>query len=423
MMSSPSLKRLILPAMLGNILEWFEFALYGYFAPIFAQLFFPHSSGLLSLLQIFAIFAAGFLIRPLGGIIFGHLGDKFGRQKTLTASIILMAIPTTCIGLLPTYATAGILSSFLLLACRLLQGMAIGGEMQGITIYVMEHVTPSQRGLQGSWIKFGIFLGILLGSSTALLLGHFLSPAALTQWGWRIPFLAGIPLGLLGYILRCRLNETPHFKTLLSQGKVVKYPLYHTLKYHWRVTVIALFLPVLIEISFYLAFIFIPAYTQKIINLSFEKMMLANTLCMIMALTLLPIMGWISDRSGRKPVLIIATISLILFAYPLFYLLNHTNSLEMILFVQTSIVVLIIPFAAIMPALFAEMFPTEIRYTASSLASNIAASLFGGTAPLVATFLISISGNPNSPGWYLIGAGLVTLLTVITMRETYKNSL
>lgn len=418
-----SLKRLILPGMIGNILEWFEFALYGYFAPIFAQLFFPHSSNLLSLIQTFAIFAAGFLIRPLGGIIFGHLGDKFGRQKTLTASIILMAIPTTCIGLLPTYATAGIFASLLLLACRLLQGMAIGSEMQGITIYVMEHATPSQRGIQGSWIKFGIFLGILLGSSIALLLGHFLSAAALIEWGWRIPFLAGIPLGILGYFLRCRLNETPHFTSLLNKGKVVKHPLYHTLKHHWRVTLTAIFVPVLIEISFYMTFIFIPAYTQKIADLSFEKMMLANTLSMIIAATLLPVMGWLSDLCGRKPLLILTTISLIVFSWPLFYLLNHTTSLTIILFVQTSIIIMAVPFAAIMPALFAEMFPTEIRYTASSLASNFAASLFGGTAPLVATYLINVSGNPNAPGWYLICAGIVTLLAIITMRETYKDTL
>lgn len=416
-------KPLIISGIIGNVLEWFEFSLYGSFAPLFAELFFPSSNYAFSMLQIFSVFAAGFLMRPLGGIIFGYLGDRYGRQKTLSSSILLMAIPTTCIGLLPTYASVGALAGILLLTCRLTQGLAVGGEMQGSAIYIVEQAAPHQRGFQGSWTKFGIFLGIFLGSCTTLLLGKLLQPEALVQWGWRLPFLAGIPLGLLGYYIRHRLSETPYFTDLKSCQKIITNPLAHTLRYYWRPTLIVIAMPILIEISFYTIFIFIPSYLTKFTFISFDDVSLINAINLLVAAILLPITGWFSDHFGRKCLLVFSTVCLIIFAYPLFFILNQATSFQTILMVQLAILILIVPFAAITPALFVEMFPTEIRYTASSLAANLAASIFGGTAPLIATWLIATTNNPNSLSWYLIVAGFISLIAVLSLKETYKASL
>lgn len=412
------LKNIILPGIIGNTLEWFEFFLYGYFAPILAPLFFPSENYLLSLLQVFGVFAAGFLMRPFGGILFGYVGDRIGRQKTLTLSILLMAIPTTCMGLLPTYQHIGMLAGILLLLCRLLQGVATGGEKQGAAVYVTEHAQSNQRGWFGSWTKCGIFLGILLASSVALILGHVLSPVSLTQWGWRLPFLAGIPLGILGYYLRSSLPETPPFQHLVSQQNILNNPLKHVLIIHWRVTLIAIMLPISFETNFYLIFIFIPTQLKKITQLSFEQTLLANSISLLILTALTPLVGKLSDYWGRKSLLMFGAIGGVVFAYPLFVLLNQAHSVNNILLIQMGLMFFMVPFTAVTPALFSELFPTQIRYTASSLASNLAATLFGGTAPLVATYLISRTGNLNAPAWYMIITGVITLLAIFMIRES-----
>lgn len=417
-----SRKNLIIPGIFGNILEWYDFALYGYFAPIIAHLFFPMHDYVSSLLATFGVFAVGFIMRPFGALIFGHFGDKVGRKKTLATAVILMAIPTTLIGLLPTYAHVGVLAGILLTACRLFQGLAIGGEFAGSIVYITEHAPQQRRGLYGSWAMFSAFAGLLLGSGVSALAGSIMSTEALNSWGWRIPFLAGLFLGFIGLYLRLRMPETPNFLAAQKSARLLKKPLKEAFKTASLPMLIAVGLIFLPSMGFYLLFVYLSSYISTYLHVPLQTALVINTISMIGITLFMPLVGALSDKIGRKPVLIIGAINYIIFSYPLFLLMQQAT-FSTILIAQFCFAILVCFAYAASPATLVELFPTNIRYTAMAFPYNLANALFGGTAPLVATYLINRSNTILAPSFYLIFAGMVMLVSIFFIKESFHKPL
>lgn len=413
--------KLIVPGIIGNVLEWYDFSLYGYFAPIIAQLFFPLTSEFLSLLATFGVFAIGFLMRPLGAVLFGYFGDRIGRKKTLAVAVILMAVPTTLIGLLPTYLHIGAFASILLTICRLLQGLAVGGEFPGSIVYVTEHAPPHHRALYGSWAMFSAFTGLLLGSGVAALFS-LLPGDILLDWGWRIPFLLGLLLGIVGLYLRLRMPETPNFLGLEADHKVLENPVHQAFTTAWKPMIIAAGLVFLPAMSFYLLFVYLSSYMTTILHTSLHMALAINTISMLAIIVVIPWIGLLSDHIGRKPILYMGALGFVIFSYPLFLLLQHANFASM-LFAQICFAVLVCFAYAAIPAALVEMVGTDIRYTFTSFPYNFSNAVFGGTAPLIATYLIGKTGNPLSPSFYLIFAGIVMFFFVYRLKESYKKAL
>ncbi|MGQ3888855.1 MFS transporter [Legionella sp. CNM-1927-20] len=416
------LSKLIVPGILGNILEWYDFSLYGYFAPIIAKLFFPTSDKLLSLLATFGVFATGFIMRPIGALLFGYFGDRHGRKKTLAASIILMAIPTTLIGLLPTYQQIGIFAGILLLICRLLQGLAVGGEFCGSIVYITEHSPINRRGMFGSWAMFSAFAGLLLGSGVSALFNTLLSLEELTNWGWRIPFLAGLLLGAVGLYFRLRMPETPNFVTIQNKQQILVNPVNQAFKFAVQPMVISAALVFLPAMSFYLLFVYLPSYMTEILGMSLRRSLTINTISMLGIILVIPWIGLLSDIIGRKPVLLIGAIGFSIFSYPLFLLIQHTTFISVLLAQVIFAILVSFAYAAI-PATLVELVGTNIRYTAMSFPYNLSNAVFGGTAPLIATYLIEKTNNPLAPSFYLIFAAIIMFFVVLLLQESHRKSL
>ena len=416
-----SYTKLFVPGIIGNILEWYDFSLYGYFAPVIARLFFPTSNQLLSLLSTFGVFAIGFLMRPLGAIIFGYFGDKIGRKKTLAFAVILMAIPTTLIGLLPTHQEIGITAGVLLTLCRLLQGLAVGGEFSGSIVYITEHAPNDRRGMYGSWAMFSAFTGLLIGSGVSAL-ASLLSPHALNTWGWRVPFLMGLILGFVGLYLRLHMPETPNFLSIKNKHEILNNPTTRAFKSFIFPMILMMGLVFLPAMSFYLLFVYLSSYMTDFLHVPMRVALTVNTISMIGIIIIMPWIGLLSDKIGRKPVLYSGALGFIILSYPLFLLLQHATFIS-ILFAQTCFALLVCLTYASIPATLVELVPTAIRYTAMSFPYNLSNAIFGGTAPLVATYIISKTNNPLSPCFYLIFAGIVMLCCVFILKESYDKPL
>jgi MHS family proline/betaine transporter-like MFS transporter len=415
-------RQILLPALIGNILEFYDYCLYAYFAPIIAKLFFPASKESNSLIATFAVFAVGFLMRPLGALLFGYLGDKFGRKKTLALGIIMMASSTVLVGCLPTYESAGLTATLLLVACRLFQGLAVGGEFSGSLIYMIEHAQLERRGTFSSLGIFSANAGILLSSLAATLMSKFFSEPTLYAWAWRIPFLFGAFLGVLGFYFRLKMPETPTFTSLQAQQGTLKNPLSIALKYKKLSMLKAVFLTILPSTAAYILFSYFPTYMHTYLKLPLNTALAINTCALIINLIFMPLTGMLSDAWGRKPILFIGSVGFLLFSYPLFLLLTHGNIVS-IFFAQSCFAILICFANSVVPAILVEKFPTNIRYSAVAFPYNIANGFFGGTAPMVVTYLIASTGNILSPSYYLILIAIPMFLTLFTIKETYRTPL
>ncbi|TDI15415.1 MAG: MFS transporter [Acidobacteria bacterium] len=419
---SGDIRKTVIVAGIGNIMEWYDFALYGYFAPVLAHLFFPSEDPAVSLVLTFGVFATGFLMRPVGAAIFGHFGDRMGRRKALSASVLLMAGATTLMGLLPTYAQIGMTATVLLTFLRLLQGISAGGEFTGSISFLVEHAPPSRRGFIGSWTTFSGVSGMILGSGAGALATYLLSDEALNSWGWRIPFLLGIVTGAVGYYLRFGVEESPMFKALKEQGKVVQAPLKEAFREFHKEMLMAVGVNWLNAAVFYTVWVYNTTYLATVIGFPLSSALLINTLSMLFLILAIPLMGALSDRVGRKPVLIAGCVGVACLAYPLYYLLSQ-GTFGSALTAQLVFVIPISMLQGTMPTTMVELFPTSSRYSALSISYNIAFAIFGGTAPLVATQLISMTGNPLAPSFSLIFAAVVSLLVIVSMKERYREAL
>lgn len=413
-------KKILIPGVIGNILEWYDFLLYAFFTPLISKLFFPKEDKTAALLAAFGIFAAGFLIRPLGSIIFGHFGDRFGRKITLITTVSLMAIATAGMGFVPSFSHIGIYAVILLTICRLVQGLAVGGEF-GYVVYLIEHAPPEKRGLYGSFTLLGAFAGALLASFAATLTTN-LSSEITINWSWRIPFILGLVLGIVGLYIRLRLPETPLFSTLQQEGKTVRNPLRHAFKIAPLAILQAIGLAFLPSISAYIFLFYLSSYLTTYHNFPLNTALLINTLGMVLVIPTIPLIGYLSDKVGRKPVLIAAGLAIAILSYPLFLILNSTSFI-VVLLLQILAAFLVCLVSTPLPVTLVELVPTQIRYTAMGLSYNTANAIFGGTAPMVVIFLIQVTDNILAPSFYLIGGGLVLILITLLTKESYKSSL
>lgn len=413
-----SLMKTISISMIGNLFEWYDFALFGYFAPIIGALFFPSEDKTVQLISAFGVFAAGFIVRPLGGMIFGHIGDRMGRKKALVLTILLMAIPTAVIGVLPSYATIGIWAPILLIAMRMLQGISMGGNYGGSITFTTEHTNPSQRGLIGSFAVTSCLVGILLGSATAALFANIFGDEGLQEWGWRVPFLLGIIICLVGFYMRRNIPESPEYIEAEHTGHLVKQPVKEVFMTHGRTLIKVVLAVMLHDLSFYILFVYMATHLSENLGLTKETALTINTINLIFVSIFTVMAGWLSDKIGRKLVLAISASLFVILTIPLLYLVDNSGGdFSTILLAQMVLAIAVGGYFGPLPALLVEAYPTSVRFSAVTLTTNISGPLFGGTAPMLVAYLISVTGQNMIPAYYLTVGAVIALIALRFIRS------
>lgn len=417
-----TLHKVIAASAIGNFVEWFDFAVYGFLAVTIASLFFPPGNASVALLQTFAVFAVSFALRPLGGIFFGVLGDRIGRKRVLALTVLLMAGATTLIGLLPTYASIGLFAPLLLAVARCVQGFSAGGEYAGACAFVMEHAPTEQKARYGSFVPVSTFMAFASAAGIVFGLGLLLSEAQMQAWGWRIPFLVAAPLGLIGLYMRMHLDESPAFRALAAAPQASHSPLKETLQGHGRTIVCLSAFISATALSFYSFTTYLTTYMQVVGGASRTTALLASLMALVFAALLCPVVGRYSDWVGRRRTILTACVSLIVAVYPAFMLAGSGSLLASALGAML-LAVGAVTCGVVTAVLLSEQFPTRVRYTASAFTYNLAYTIFGGTAPLVATWLIEQTGNRMSPAFYLIVIALLALVGGMALPESSRRSL
>ena len=422
--TAPSMFKAVLAGSIGNALEWFDYGLYGYFASIISSQFFSSKDPVTALMLAFIVFGVGFVMRPVGGLIFGHYADRVGRRNVLTWTVMLMGISTFIVGMLPTYAQVGVLAPIMLAVCRLLQGISTGGEWGSCMSFLAEHATPHNRGFIVSWSQFSIAVGLLLGSGSGAILSSLLSPEDMIAWGWRLPFLSGILIAAFGLYIRRKIDETPAFKDCEDAQALVQTPLKTVLKHYKRETILSFGIVIGWTISYWIIMAYMPTYISKVLKFPLSVGLSFNTFLIIIFMIAIPFTGMLADKVGRKPVMVGAALGLIILGYPVFYLLSTTESSVMFLMGLVVLAVLEAMICGGATVYMTEIFPTNIRCSAIAIGYNIAVACFGGTAPFVSTWLISVTGSNLAPTYYLIAGSMVTLLVLVFLaEETYHKEL
>lgn len=415
-------RRVVAASFIGNFVEWFDYAVYGYLAATIAAVFFPESNPQTALLLTFALFAISFLVRPLGGFVWGHIGDRVGRRTALSLSILIMSGATFCIALIPGYNSIGVWAPILLLLVRVVQGFSASGEYAGASAFLVEYAPANKRGLYAAVVPASTAAGLLLGSLLAGLLTILLSTEAMQSWGWRLPFLLAAPMGLIGRYIRTKLEDTPVFRELAEDDQAIKAPVSSLFRNHWRLLLKAVGAVLLNAVGFYVILSYMPTYLSSELGLGAAESFLATTIALVTYIGFIFLTGMLSDRYGRKKVLIAASLSFILLTVPAFALLGTGNFLVIVL-VQILLGGMLTLNDGTLPSFLAEMFPTRVRYSGFAVSFNLSNALFGGTAPFMATLLIAATANDLAPAWYLAGAAAISLIAVVLSRETSKEPL
>ncbi|GAB2724858.1 glycine betaine/L-proline transporter ProP [Nocardia thraciensis] len=421
------LKRAVVAASVGNCMEWFDFGVYSYLAVVIGKVFFPDVGAGVQVLASFTTFAAAFLVRPLGGLYFGPLGDRIGRQKVLATTMLMMAGSTFAIGFIPSYATIGVFAPILLLICRMVQGFSTGGEYGGATTFVAEYSPDRRRGFLCSWLDFGTFTGYAAGSGIVTLLTATLGDETLESWAWRLPFLIAGPIGAIGLYIRLKLEDSPayqeqldaHDRDLAEQesGSGRLHEIVEILTRHWRAVLMCIGLVLLYNVTNYMVTAYLPTYMTESLHRSTTHSDLLVLSAMGLVVLLITFVGRASDRFGRRPVFLTAAVAQIVLAYPCFMLIRQDGWILPLL--GTLVLAALLagfagPSAATLPALF----PTAIRYGAMGISFNIAVSAFGGTTPLVNTALVDVTHNLMMPAFYLIASGVIGFIAALFLRES-----
>ncbi|MGK9235809.1 MFS transporter [Inquilinus limosus] len=405
----------IAAATIGNGLEWFDFTVYGFFTPIIARLFFPAGDDLTSILLTVGTYGVGFFMRPVGAVVLGIYADRVGRKAALTLTILLMAIGTALLGFAPTYAQAGIVGPLVIVLARLIQGFSAGGEIGGATAFLIEYAPPRKRGFYASWQQTSQALAVVLGGVCGTIVTQALDPAAIDSWGWRVPFLFGLLIGPVGFYIRARIDETPVFTD--SHTRKSESPLRDALAEHPRGIASGFGVTILWTVCTYVLLFYMPTYAVKQLGIPLADAFIATTIGGVVLMAGCPFAGALSDRMGRKRLLLAAAVAIGVLVWPLFAWVNATPTLVVLATVQAVLGLLLAAFTGPAPALLAEQFPAGLRSTGLSLAYNFAVTIFGGFAALIVTLLIEETGSKLAPSFYVIAAALVSALTLATMRD------
>ncbi len=410
-------RKVIAASFIGNFVEWFDYAVYGYLAVTITAVFFPESDPKTGLLLTFALFAISFLVRPIGGFVWGHIGDRIGRRAALSWSILIMSAATFCIALIPGYAAIGVWAPILLLVIRVIQGFSASGEYAGASAFLVEYAPPKRRGIYAAVVPASTATGLLLGSLLAALLTGLLSADQMQEWGWRLPFLLAAPMGLIGRYIRTKLEDTPAFRALAAEDNAVKAPVKNLFRSHWRQLLQAVGAVLLNAVGFYVILSYMPTYLSEELGLAATESYIATTIALLTYIGFIFLTGMLSDRYGRKKVLMSASVLFILLTVPAFMLLGTGNFLVIVL-VQILLGGMLTLNDGTLPSFLAEMFPTKVRYSGFAVSFNLSNALFGGTAPMMATLLIAATANDLAPAFYLVAAAVVSLVAVALSRET-----
>lgn len=418
--SASERRKAVTAAIIGNVLEWYDFAVYAFVAPIIARNFFPSGDEVTALLSTFLAYGLGFVARPLGGIVIGRLGDTHGRKTALLVTIMLMAIGTVLIGILPTYGAIGILAPILLVAARLLQGFSAGGEWGSSTAYIVEWAPPGKRGFYGSFQQMSVVAGLLLGSGIAALVNTIFSAEDMQSWAWRIPFILGGILGPIGMYMRRTIDETPAYKRVSEPQTVAEIA---GAKSPWLLAAQAFGFTIVWTVCFYVLLNYMPSYTQKYLSLSTSAALWSNTIGLLVLMLSIPLMGYVSDRIGRKPLLLACCAAFVVAPYPIFSYLVSGASFTSLILVQILFALLISMFSGAGPAAIAEIFPTKSRSTWMTTGYALAVAVFGGFAPFISVWLIDRFQSPLAHTYYLIAAAVISGIVIAGLPETAHREL
>ncbi|MER6404514.1 glycine betaine/L-proline transporter ProP [Streptomyces viridosporus] len=412
-------RRAVKAAALGNAMEWFDFGIYSYLAVTLGKVFFPSGDPTAQLLSAFGAFAAAFLVRPLGGMVFGPLGDRVGRQKVLALTMVMMAAGTLAIGLIPSYATIGVGAPILLLAARMVQGFSTGGEYAGASTFIAEYAPDKRRGFLGSWLEFGTLAGYIAGAGLVTLMTALLSSEDLLSWGWRVPFLIAGPMGVIGLYLRTRLEETPAFAAEVEKAESdrPKVPLREMVTGQWRALLLCVGLVLVFNVTDYMLLSYMPSYLTGELGYDTTHGLLVVLGVMVLMMVVQPFAGALTDRVGRRPVIAAGCAGFLLLSVPALLLIRE-GSLLAVALGMAALGLLLVCFTASMPSALPALFPTRVRYGSLSIGFNVSVSLFGGTTPLVVTALIGATGDVMMPAYYMMAAAVIGGFAVWRMAES-----
>ena len=413
----PSRLRTALAGLIGNVLEWFDFAVYGYFASEIGQQFFPQSNAAVQQLLAFGVFAIGFFARPIGSLVLGFVGDRIGRRALLTWSIGLMGVSTLIMGLLPTYAQIGIVAPVLLVTMRVIQGFSVGGEFTGSMVFTTEASSPLTRGLVSSSTAAGVTIGFILGSCAAWLINTALNREQVLSWGWRIPFVASVGLVVIGWFLRRGLHET----AAGLKAKEIPVPLLSSIMSDWLPMLQTFGIVATTNAAYYLTFTYI-VERRKSLSEAGAVFLLANSISLVIVLVAKPVGGWLSDRVGRRKLMLVLTIVMMLLIYPVFRIVLFGSAVEFVLG-QSLLAIPIGMALGLQGAMVVEIFPLRSRVTSMSIAYSLTLAAAGGTAPLVSAWLTETLKQPLAPAYYVMLHGAIGLGLLLAMKETNNRAL
>ncbi len=419
--STSVLRRAVAAAAIGNATEWYDYGVYSYVALEIGKNFFP---GPYSTAASLLVFAVSFVLRPLGGMVWGPLGDRVGRNKVMATTILLMSTATFLVGVIPNYKSVGVWAPVLLVLLRVIQGFSTGGEYGGAATFMAEYATDRRRGFWGSFLEFGTLLGFTGALVVTLVVNSIIGDAAMSSWGWRVPFLLGLPLGVVGLYLRLRMKETPVFRDLESSGQTEEHASHalRSVTQNYGGALVRLFcLVVALNVADYTLLTYMPTYLQTSVGMSSNSTDVLIIVGQVVMMGLLPVAGSLSDRIGRKPCWWISLVGLFVLAVPMFALLSASYALAIVGFTVMGLV-----FAlqlGTISATFPAMFPTHVRYAGMAIAYNVATAAFGGTASYVDNALVHATGNNLMPAFYVMAACVVGMVGLVKVPETVGASL
>lgn len=403
----------------GNIVEWYDFAVYGYFAAIIGKLFFPSGSELTSLLLAVGTFGVGFVMRPVGALILGTYADRHGRKSAMLVTIIMMALGTAMIGLTPTYASIGIAAPLIIVAARMLQGLSAGGELGSSTAFLVEHAPPGKRRLYASFQMCSQGAALLAGSLMGAVLTSTLSTVELQNWGWRIPFLVGLVIGPIGLYIRSKIDETPEYKATRPTST----PIADAMRTHSREVFIGFGITIAWTVCVYAFLIYMPTYAVRELHLPPSASLWANSIGLVMVAVGSPLFGRLSDAIGPRLPMIAASATMAVVTYPLFVFMTHSPTFGSLIGVQIIFGILTAMYTGPAAALMAELYPTQIRSTGLSIGYNFAVTIFGGFAPFIATGLIAVTGDRLAPTYYIVASMVISFIVVaFVLRGRFSSA-